>query len=268
MPKGRLWYQVSRPKIRQICDRGLLLHRVRGHLTRCCLCYGLADKQTSNKPGKYAHTGELNAGLWFLYEQYKTQNWYWELVQIIRKLIFTSGLILIGGESRSYVGLACVMSGIFATAFAHRHPILKKFENNLQQLLTFVHLGIGTISKIPSENFPNDVDQYVDKLVLAKHTRNGRHLKNPKIGEIKIYGRQDQQLCMTSGDGVWSLKIKWPPNSCYKVCNNYNGTSWLGCDSCGQFFHATCINVDCHAAVVSEAHCTCPVWKSWKISSD
>ena len=60
--------------------------------------------------------------------------------------------------------MACVMSCIFATAFAHRHPILNKFENNLQQLVTFVNQGIGTISKIPSENFPNDVDQYVDKV--------------------------------------------------------------------------------------------------------
>ena len=115
------------------------------------------------------HMRELNVGLRFLYEQYNAQNWYWELVEVIRKLILTSGLILIGGESRSYIGLACVVSGIFATAFAHRHPISDKFENNLQLtslLVTFVNLGIGAVSKIPSENIPNDVDQYVDKLVF------------------------------------------------------------------------------------------------------
>ena len=116
------------------------------------------------------HTGELNAGLRFLYEQYNANNWYWELVEIIRKLILTSGLILIGGESRSYIVLACIVSGTFATAFAHRHPILDKFENNLQLtslLVTFVNLGIGAVSKIPSENIPNDVDQYVDEVVFT-----------------------------------------------------------------------------------------------------
>ena len=61
------------------------------------------------------------------------------------------------------------MSGILATTFAYCRPILGKFENNLQLtslLVTFVNLGIGAMTKIPSENIPHDIDQYVDTVVF------------------------------------------------------------------------------------------------------
>ena len=78
-----------------------------------------------------------------------------------RKLILTSGLILISGESRAYVGLACVVSGLFGLYFAYKNPISDPFENKLQLTslaVTFVNLAIGAISKIPKENIPADVD--------------------------------------------------------------------------------------------------------------
>ena len=124
------------------------------------MLWRINKRQTNHQ----AHTGELNAGLRFLYEQYNADNWCWELVEIIRKLILTSGLIFLGRQSRSYIALACVVSGIFATAFAHRHPISDNFENNLQLatlLVTFVNLGIGAASEIP-----NDGDNATDRLVL------------------------------------------------------------------------------------------------------
>ena len=124
-------------------------------------------RQTNS--GRQTPTGELNAGLRFLYEQYDANNWYWELVEIIRKLILTSGLIFLGRKSRSYIALACLVSGIFATAFAHRHPISDKFENNLQLatlLVTFVNLGIGAVSEIPSEKIPDGGDDSMDKKVF------------------------------------------------------------------------------------------------------
>ena len=50
--------------------------------------------------------------------------WYWELVETIRKVLLTSGLILVGGESRAYVGLACVISGLYGMFFAYKRPIV------------------------------------------------------------------------------------------------------------------------------------------------
>ena len=129
------------------------------------ILWRINKRQTNDQ----THMGEISVGIRFLYEQYNAENWYWEVVEIIRKLILTSGLIFLGRKSRSYIELACVMSGIFATVFAHRHPISDKFENNLllaTLLVTFVNLGIGTVSEIPSDQIPDVVDKDVDKLVF------------------------------------------------------------------------------------------------------
>ena len=105
----------------------------------------------------------------FLYENYNEDAWYWELVEVTRKLVLTCGIILIGRESRAYVGLASICSGLFAVAFAFRKPIRDPFEDKLQLtslLVIFLNLGIGVILKIPKESVPSDVDQYVDTLLV------------------------------------------------------------------------------------------------------
>ena len=112
---------------------------------------------------------EIIMGLRFLFENYKDDCWFWELVEMTRKLILTSGLILISGESRAYVGLACVVSGLFGLYFAYKNPISDPFENKLQLTslaVTFVNLAIGVISRIPKENIPADVDPYIDDLLV------------------------------------------------------------------------------------------------------
>ena len=60
----------------------------------------------TGKTKNLASTKEMTSGLRFLFENYKTSSWYWELVEMSRKVILTSGLILVGQESRSYIGLA------------------------------------------------------------------------------------------------------------------------------------------------------------------
>ena len=112
---------------------------------------------------------ELISGMSFLYENYKDDAWYWELVEVVRKLILTCGIILIGRESRAYVGLASICSGLFAIFYAFRKPIRDEFEDKLQLtslLVIFLNLGIGVILKIPKESVPSDVDQYVDSLLV------------------------------------------------------------------------------------------------------
>ena len=112
---------------------------------------------------------ELLKGLRFLFENYRPSAWYWELVDTVRKVILTSGLILIGSESRSYAGIACIISGIYAIAFAVKKPVVDLFENWLMLTsltVTFINLGIGAVSKIPSENIPTSVDHSVDKIMF------------------------------------------------------------------------------------------------------
>ena len=126
--------------------------------------------QAENEPSDAQEQGtEVVKGLRFLFENYSPHSWYWESVETVRKVVLTSGLILLGGESRAYVGLACVMSGLYGMFFAYAQPIADPFENKLMLTslaATFVYLGIGAVSQIPKENIPASIDPYVDSIVL------------------------------------------------------------------------------------------------------
>ena len=114
---------------------------------------------------------EMITGLRFLFENYKTRSWYWELVEMSRKVIITSGLILVGEESRSYIGLAWVVAGMYGMLFCWIKPIQDAFENRLMSTslaVTVVNLGIGAVSRIPAENIPNPIDRYTDEVIMKK----------------------------------------------------------------------------------------------------
>ena len=104
---------------------------------------------------------EIVTGLRFLFANYNNHSWYWELVETARKVTLTSGIILIGSESRAYIGLACVMSGLYAMFFAFKRPIAEPSENKLMVsslAVTFVNLAIGAVSRIPAERVSSSVD--------------------------------------------------------------------------------------------------------------
>ena len=127
------------------------------------------NEDENDTPDTKERSTELLTGLRFLYENYNPHAWYWELVETVRKVVLTSGLILVGGESRAYVGLACVLSSIYGVFFAHKHPIADPFENRLMLIslvVTIVNLGIGAVSKIPKENISTTVDPYVDNVMF------------------------------------------------------------------------------------------------------
>ena len=120
-------------------------------------------------PSPNVQSKEILTGLRFLFENYTKQTWYWELVETFRKVILTSGLILVGSESRAYVGFACVLSGLYGMFFAHKRPVMDSFENNLMLsslAVTFVNLGIGAVSRIPKEGLPASVNPHLDSLMF------------------------------------------------------------------------------------------------------
>ena len=119
------------------------------------------------EPQKQA-TGIIT-GLRFLFENYNSRSWYWEFIEMIRKVVLTSALILIGGESRAYIGLALVISGLYGMLFAHIGPMADPLENRLMLsslAVTFVNLGIGAVSRIPEERIPGSIDPYVDSIMF------------------------------------------------------------------------------------------------------
>ena len=121
---------------------------------------------------------EMMRGMQFLHENYNSASWYWEIIEMSRKVIVTSGLILVGQESRSYIGLAWVIAGMYGIMFAWNRPIQDAFDNLLMTAsvgVTVFNLGVGSISKIPAENLPAAAESYVETvmfniLVLAANT--------------------------------------------------------------------------------------------------
>ena len=112
---------------------------------------------------------EIISGLCFLFENYNQSSWYWELVEISRKVILTCGLILVGQESRSYIGLAWVIAGMYGVLFSWMKPIKSYTENRLMATslaMTVVNLGIGAVSRIPAENLSATADTYTDALLF------------------------------------------------------------------------------------------------------
>ena len=138
----------------------------------------ISSKGTAKLTQDSGSTAKVVRGLRFLFENYKPSSWYWELVEVCRKLILTSGLILVGQQSRSYIGLAWVVAGMYGVLFSSISPIQDVVENRMMVTslcVTIVNLGIGAVSRIPAENIPNSKDSYSETaffkaLVIASNT--------------------------------------------------------------------------------------------------
>ncbi|XP_078382310.1 uncharacterized protein LOC144664996 [Oculina patagonica] len=123
--------------------------------------------EKTGKPQNIASYKEMTSGLRFLYENYKTSSWYWELVEMTRKVTLTSGLILVGQESRSYIGLALVIAGMYGILFSWVKPLQDETENRLMTsslAVTVVNLVIGAVSRIPAENVTEWIGTDTDAL--------------------------------------------------------------------------------------------------------
>ena len=108
-------------------------------------------------------------GMRFLFENYKPDSWFWELVEMSRKVILTSGLILVGQESRSYIGLALVIAGMYGILFCWIRPIQDEFGNGLMSAslaVTVFNLAVGAVSRILAENVEASKDPNLDALLF------------------------------------------------------------------------------------------------------
>ena len=125
--------------------------------------------ETTNHTNGSEDQSTVQTALRFLHENFIPSCWFWEIIETIRKVTLTSGLILVGSESRAYVGSAVLFSGLYGMYFATKKPIIDPFENKLMLAslaVTFVNLGIGSVSTIPSEGDPNSAEPYMQNIVF------------------------------------------------------------------------------------------------------
>ena len=131
-------------------------------------------KEDAGRSQDQASSQEMISGMGFLFVNYKSRSWYWELVETARKLILTSGLVFLEQESRSYIGLVLVINGMYGFLFAWVKPLQDVMENRLMTTalaVTVVNLVIGAMSRIPAENittgsFSADTDALVFKILV------------------------------------------------------------------------------------------------------
>ena len=133
-----------------------------------------AAKEDRERSQGKASSHEMISGIRFLFVNYNTRAWYWELVETARKVILTSGLTFVGQDSRSYIGLALVITGLYGILFAWVKPLQDTMENTLMTTsvaVTVLNLVIGAVSRIPAENLAtgwigNVTDAYLFKILV------------------------------------------------------------------------------------------------------
>lgn len=129
------------------------------------LYYRLQVKNCAANPHPKRY--EIVEGMRFIYENYDERCWYWEIVEMFRKLILTSGLALLGAEGRIYIGMAAMASGFYAVAHAQARPIPDKFEHLLQLaslVATFFNLSVGVLLRIPTEMIDYSIEKDKDSI--------------------------------------------------------------------------------------------------------
>ena len=102
----------------------------------------------------------------FLYENYKSSCWFWEIVEMYRKLLLTSILPIFASQSKIILAVAIVLSGFFTVLHAYAKPIKDGFENHLQLISLSVipanlciGFMLGTMVNEGSETFEKTSEQ-------------------------------------------------------------------------------------------------------------
>ena len=80
----------------------------------------------------------ISFGLRVFFENYKGKFWFWEIIEMYRKLILTSLILFFGSDNLSQNGFTVVMVSTFGVVYTLLRPIKGKFEDTLQILVLWI----------------------------------------------------------------------------------------------------------------------------------
>ena len=106
----------------------------------------------------------------FAYENYEGSCWYWEVVEMVRKLLLTVGLVLFLEHTKMGLAGIITIATVFTMAQAAMNPMKDSFENFLQLLsLTIIpiNLSIGAIIHSKGIEDENIIDKKQDSMGLG-----------------------------------------------------------------------------------------------------
>ncbi|XP_031566998.1 uncharacterized protein LOC116301966 [Actinia tenebrosa] len=155
-------------------------HRIYGILSRVALLYTFIfplfllvilkrERETQMKENQ-KNAFPVLQGTKFLYENYSPSCWYWEILELTRKILVSLFLIMFQVESRMGLGVTTILSGVYAVVFALYKPIEDKFEHWLQMvslLATSVNFTVGMLLKIPLEETSSSISSETDALIVT-----------------------------------------------------------------------------------------------------
>ncbi|XP_031568390.1 uncharacterized protein LOC116303078 [Actinia tenebrosa] len=127
----------------------------------------LTKKALLKQEKKRKEENEVSVGMRFIYENYSTDCWYWEVIELVRKLILTAVVVHSGREGRSFLGISAIFSGFYAIFFAQSKPVPYIFDHwlHLGSLLgTLANQMMGMLLKIPVENESSLVNEEDDSV--------------------------------------------------------------------------------------------------------
>ena len=108
--------------------------------------------------------------LLFLCENYKAEYWYWEIVEITRKLLQISVLTMFGSSDAWYLSVTVAVSLVYLTSYVYCKPISNRFEHALHitSLLSIsLNLLVATSLKMSENNNMKKSDSAVVTITLV-----------------------------------------------------------------------------------------------------
>ncbi|XP_072014254.1 uncharacterized protein [Amphiura filiformis] len=108
-----------------------------------------AGTQTNDKIDDYS---KYPLYVQFLCENYKPEYWYWEIVELTRKVLQTSLVVLYGSEDPLSLGATIVLSMVFITSHGYFKPMQDSFEHWLQMtslVAIFLNLVSAIVLQVP-----------------------------------------------------------------------------------------------------------------------
>ncbi|XP_065831567.1 uncharacterized protein [Oscarella lobularis] len=87
---------------------------------------------TARKLKPLSLRGDFLTSIQFLDSNYKDHFWYWEMVEIGRKMVLTVGMGFFGEQSHSGIALATLLATVFLVLHAQLQPVRRRFEHWMQ----------------------------------------------------------------------------------------------------------------------------------------
>ena len=112
----------------------------------------------------------MTSALKFTYENYHSRYWYWEVIEMIRKLVMTIGIVVFVGHSK--IGLTCTIT--VAMIFTILHAIYKPFKSDFESgaqffslILIPLNLALGAVLESQDKEKPSFINNERDSFSLG-----------------------------------------------------------------------------------------------------